>query len=596
MPNPLTNTDLLDHVPPRERVVALIRVSTAGQANEDRGGIPRQRRVIDDTIRSKNLDCVRVYEISDVSGTQVLQNPDVLEILQLVKNRVISGLVVADLDRLFRPAEPTDYAILQVFKDTGAIIYSGDTEYDLSKRDSALFANIRSAISGFELSLMKDRQQGAKEAKRREGRCPSNHLTWPYATSFDRKQQKWIYTDAIATVIEAFRLYDGEGVTNYHEIGRRLGLFNVTVRNILRNPIYTGWRIIDEKRGEKVVSKTGKTYRKKVKRKPDDVIRVQVIEVPAISQDCFDRVQLSMDEVRFNHHERRENEPVHNFGTGIGRCGHCGEILLCCSGKRKSGVRHAAYWCKANYYVYRERLGGCKLPNIRQPDLDALIEAFAVEILCKPSNLTAVIVGSLERSNEVISPFPAATAGAQIDAIKTKEKRWLAAYEAGAFSAEELRTRREQLRREVAAVKAKQPAERRGNSLELEQFVGLVVRGAMRLKRLTDRSEKKAIIQSLFSEVYVKSDCITAFKFRADLPTLDGVSDVASRAPIQVEPPFRLLPPPVPVQAGHKRCSDCGDVHPLALFYPNKGQCKPCIKVKMSAAHRRRKQERKRRA
>ena len=69
---------------PRRRVVGLLRVSTADQARDDRGGIPRQRRIVEDTIKRKNLDCLRIYEISDVSGTDVRQNADVIEILRLV--------------------------------------------------------------------------------------------------------------------------------------------------------------------------------------------------------------------------------------------------------------------------------------------------------------------------------------------------------------------------------------------------------------------------------------------------------------------------------------------------------------------------------
>ena len=305
--------------PERKRVLGLIRVSTADQANEDRGGIPRQRRIIEQTIARKNLDCIRIYEIADVSGTQVLNNPDIQEILKLVSSRVVTGLVIADLDRLFRPAQPTDYAILQAFKDTGAIIYSGDTEYDLTNRDSALFANIRSAISGFELQLMKDRQNGAREAKRRQGKCPTNELTLPIGVSFDRKQQRFFYNERIATVVELFRLYDQEGIHNYHELGRRTGLSNLTARNLLRNPLYCGWRVISQKRGDRTTSRTGKLYRKKTNRAPDEVIKVKVIETPAVSQECFDRVQASMDRVVLNHRESRKRDQAFNFGTGITR-------------------------------------------------------------------------------------------------------------------------------------------------------------------------------------------------------------------------------------------------------------------------------------
>lgn len=577
----------------KRRVVGLIRVSTADQARDDRGGIPRQRSIIEKTIAQKNLDCIRIYEISDVSGTQVLANSDIQEILQLVATGVATGLVVADLDRLFRPENPSDFAVLQAFKDTGAIIYSSDIEYHLDQKDSALFANIRSAISGFELQLIKERQQGAKEAKRRLGKCPNNYLTLPYGVSFDRKTEKWRYNDNIAKVIELFRLYDQEGMHNYSELGRRTGMLNVTVRNILRNPIYTGWRIIDQKRGEKLVSKTGKTYRRKVDRKPDEVIRTRVIDTPAVSQDCFDRVQASMARVRFNHLERRKKEVVHNLGTGVGRCGYCGEILYCSSGKRRTRkTRQAYYCCKANNYQHRDRLGGCKQQNIRQSKLDELIETFTIETLADPKTLTSIVIGSLQRSNEIISPFPGANVDAQITGLKKREKRLIDAYEEGEISLAELRSRREALKSEAANIKQREQANDRKPALDLEAFVRLLVRGAVRLKRMSSPSEKKAIIMSLFEEIYFKDKSITAFKFRHEVP-LPGLSDAAAKTPIQLEQPFALQASGAEIlPAGRKRCSCCKVIHPEDAFFKRRGQCKGCMKKLAAEAHQRRKRRR----
>src|SRR5690606_21035136 len=124
---------------------------------------PRQREVIGRTIEAHQLDCLRVYELTDVSGTEVRNHPDVIEIIRLVASGIISGLVISDLDRLFRPDQPTDYAILQTFKDSGAIIYSGDTTYDLGSKDGMLFSGIRATIAGYELALIKERMHGAKE-------------------------------------------------------------------------------------------------------------------------------------------------------------------------------------------------------------------------------------------------------------------------------------------------------------------------------------------------------------------------------------------------------------------------------------------------
>lgn len=587
--NPKVQTD----VPPRRKVVGLVRVSTVAQSHEDRGGMPRQRAVIDATVERQNLDCLRVYEIAD-SGTDVLRNPTVLEILQMVKVGVVTGLVVADLDRLFRADQPTDYAILQVFKDTGATIFSGDSEYNLQQKDSALFANIRSAISGFELALMKERQYGACEARRKDGKCPTNQYTLPLGVSYDRAKQEFYYNDQIGKVIELFRLFDS-GIHCYRELQRRTGVFSITARNLLRNHLYTGWRNITEKRGAKAVSRTGKTYRKKTKRKEDEVIKRQVIVPGAVSQELFDRVQVIMDRTVRNHHESRRRDEAFNIATGIARCAICGEPLYCCSAKRSSGNRFNYYQCKANYYLYKPRLGGCRQPNIPQPELDRLIKQFAVDRLTDPKTLSAIINDAVRKATDVLCPFPAQpNAETELQQLERREERLIDSMEAGYLTTDEFGTRRDRIKREIAEVKRRHAPVTEKPSMEMDQFARLIVRGAMRLRRLNAPREEKAIIHAIFEEVYVRDASITAFKLRGDLPVPAGqVGEAIARAAIQLPAPFRLRPPEQPLPAGQARCSCCREIKPTDQFYRGRGECKECLSAKAHAAHLRRKKAKK---
>ncbi len=572
----------------KRRIVGLIRVSTADQARDGRGGIPRQRRVIEDTIKRKDLDCLRIYEISDLSGTRVRHHPDIQEILRLVATKVVTGLVVADLDRLFRPDEPTDYAILQNFKDTGAIIYSGDTEYDLGSKDGMLFSGIRSAISAWELGLMNERQKGACEAKRRMGHCPTNALTLPLGLSFDREQLRFYYNEKIVTVIELFRLYDS-GVRNYHELERRTGVRHRTAYNLLQNPFVTGWRVFDKKRGEKVVSRTGKAYRKKCKR-TDDVIRVKIINTPAVSQECFDRVQAAIRQTTFNHHETRKRNDTCNLGTGLARCGYCAETFYSSSGRRTSHKRSGQYFCKRNYYVYRDKLGGCRQLNLRQPELDALILAFAVKTLTNADTLTAIINDSVRRAHETISPFPV-DATAEIGALRRADKRLLEAFEAGgAITVDELRDRRSAIRTQIEAISRRNTDRDARDELGIEELAKKVVRGAFRLKRLNnDPHAQKAIILAAFSEIFVKDSSIIAFKLREDFGVGNQVKLAAgfSTPPIHLPEPFTLEPDD-PLPDGMRRCSCCRKIFPAADFYTRKGQCRRCIAAKAHEAYLRR--------
>ncbi len=569
-------------------VVGLIRVSTADQARDDRAGIARQRRVIEETIQRKNLHCRRIYEITG-SGSDMLRNPDIREILEIVSRGI--GLVVADLDRLFRPTEPADYVILQVFKDSGAIIYSGDTEYDLANKDSALFANIRSAISGYELQLIKERQKGACEIKRRTAKCPTNYLTVPLGLSYERSTEKWYWNDRARDVVEIFRAFLNE-TGNYSALGRRLGLNGRTIRNILSRRVYaTGERIISEKRGEKRVSRTGKLYRVKVKRAPDDVIKVKIID-PIIPLEDFNVVQQRITETRRNHQESRKQDGAYNYGTGVARCGHCAEPFYCSSGKRRSGNRSGQYFCKRNHYAYCDELGRCKQPNLRQREVDGLIEAFAIQTLTNANTLTQIIDQSLQRTREVVHPFPKPTSESQLVALKQKDKRLLDAYEVGAMTLEELRTRRDTIKTQMASLHRRVADQKDERDISTEELVRKVVRGAFRFKRMTNRKEKKAIILALFSEIYVKDRSIIAFKLRDDLHATSAAKLGAgfSTPPIHLPTPFALTVVD-PVPAGMRRCSACNNVFPAEEFYPRKGQCRRCIAAKAHEAYLRRRAE-----
>ena len=571
---------------PQPEVVGLVRVSTAEQARDDRAGIARQRQVIEETIRRKNLRCRKVYELHDVSGTEVLRNRQIQEILEIVKTGV--GLVVADLDRLFRPSEPADFAILQFFKDARATIYSGDSEFDLNNKDSALFANIRSAISGYELQLIKERAHGAKEAKRRAGKCPTNYLTLPHGLSYERSTETWWWNAKRWELMEIFRAFLKE-TSNYSELGRRFGLSGRTIRNILSNPIYaTGQRLIDTKRGEKRVSRNGKVYRVKVKRPPDEIIKFKVID-PIISLEDFNRVQRRIADTQFNHQERRKHDQTVNYGSGVLRCGHCAETMYCSSGKRRAGKRTGQYFCKRNYYLYRDRLGGCQQPNLRQPEVDLLIESFAIRTLTNAETLTHIIESSLRRTTEVVRPFPQQVES-QLASLKQKEKRLLDAYEGGAVTLDELRTRREAVKSKIASLKRQTANVQEQPETSIEEFARKVVRGAFRFKRLSDRNEKKAIILSLFSDLYLKDSSIIAFKFRDDFGMKSGVKLGAgfSAPPIHLKEPFALPPAESPLPEGMKRCSACRRVLSVTDFYPRKNQCRSCIAVRAHGGYVRR--------
>src|SRR5579863_8193180 len=114
----------------RKRVIELIRVSTQGQAGDDRAGIPAQREINRRTAKSFDLEIVKTIEIVDVSGTSVLACPEMHELLRLIDSPHIEGVVTKEFSRLIRPDKFTDLALLETFIETKTVLFLPDGPMD----------------------------------------------------------------------------------------------------------------------------------------------------------------------------------------------------------------------------------------------------------------------------------------------------------------------------------------------------------------------------------------------------------------------------------------------------------------------------------
>ena len=99
------------------KVVSFLRVSTQEQGNDKKAGLSRQQVVISGIIERYKLNLVKTITIIDVSGTAVRHTPEVKEMLSLMDANQISGVVVADIDRLIRLDDFRDFSLLQHFKN-----------------------------------------------------------------------------------------------------------------------------------------------------------------------------------------------------------------------------------------------------------------------------------------------------------------------------------------------------------------------------------------------------------------------------------------------------------------------------------------------
>jgi DNA invertase Pin-like site-specific DNA recombinase len=403
-----------------KRAIELIRVSTAGQAADDRASIPSQKTINERTAKAHGLTIVKTIQFADVSGAAVLLAPEIRDLVTTMADPEIHGVVAREFSRLMRPENFSDYALLQAFADSNTILYLPEGPIDFSSKTGRLMGTIRAAIAGMERTEILERIWNAKEEKRRNGGFAQSPVCLPFGVAFNATNNAgWFYTDDSGRVQEAFRLVIS-GVTSYVAISRAVGIETYNLRNILRNPIYAGWRVIDKKRdlspSGKYKTKDGRQGdRRKVKRSPEEVIRVRVINEPLISESDFEKVQRILDLKKQNswrHIEGYEHRFTYN---GYLNC-ECGALIY-------------TKYRRDDYYVCKVR---CGASYMRRDRLEPMLDKLFTRDLTRPRFLQKIVkamkqkpTGNQERYAE------------QLKSLEAKRQRVLSAFYDGVIDVQE---------------------------------------------------------------------------------------------------------------------------------------------------------------
>ena len=414
-----------------DKVIELVRVSTESQAAEDRAGIPAQKAANRRTAAQYGLEIVRTIEFADVSGAAVLGAPEMQELLRLIESPEIGGVVAKEFSRLMRPENFADYALLQAFADTATILYLPEGPIDFRSKTGRLFGALRAAIAGLERTEILERVWSAKEEKRRAGKNPQGEITLPFGVGYDAKESRWFYKAEAEKVREAFRLFLS-GETSYTEVGRQVGIDPFNLRIILRNPIYTGWRVIDKKRdmspGAKRVKSGGRQGdRPKVARAANEVIRVKVLE-PLVGEEDFRRAQQIMDLKKLNHWRLRpERERRFTYSSFL-RCGLCGNLVYTHVHKP-----HDWYVCKSRTTAERRArelrgLASCTNPYMRRERLERCIDRLFSERLTDRGFLEQIASEYFARSASGVGKAEILRLQQARERLEEKRKRVLEAY------------------------------------------------------------------------------------------------------------------------------------------------------------------------
>jgi DNA invertase Pin-like site-specific DNA recombinase len=413
-----------------KKAIELIRVSTEGQAADDRASIPAQRATNKRTAAQYQLDIVRSIEISDVSGASVLKAPEIHELIELMHSPEIHGVVTREFSRLMRPENFADYALLQAFVDSKTVLYLPDGPIDLASKTGRLLGTVRAAMAGIERTESLERIWAAKEEKRRRGELAQSEIVLPWGVGYS-KSRGFFYKPEAERVREAFRQFLA-GHQNYSRLAKLVGVTPRGMHLIMRNPIWIGVRVIDKKRDTsekgRYPTKNGRQAdRRKIARSPDEVIRVRVIQEPLISETDFQAVQRIMD-VKEKKHWRSRVDYEHRFTyNGCMTCSRCGEPIHTALARRDYYAckgRRAAHTCNTKYMA-RERietiLDDLFSNHLTQP---SFLERCAHELIRRSESdesavrvrrLTSEITNSRRKRDRIIESF--------LDGILSREER-----------------------------------------------------------------------------------------------------------------------------------------------------------------------------
>lgn len=413
-----------------KKVIELIRVSTQSQAGDDRASIPSQRAANRRTAEIYGLAITKTIEMTDVSGAAVLRAPEMQELLRLIEAPDIHGVVVREFSRVMRPDNFGDYVLFQAFQDTGTLLYLPDGPLDLNSKTGKLVAGLRAIIAGNELSEIRERIWSAKESNRRAGKHSQNSICLPFGVGYSR-EQGFFYKPEAERVRQVYRrLLAGE--TSYVELSKVIGFTGQGLRIVLMNPIYMGWRVYEQKRdvrpGARRCSANGRQGdRRKIRRDPDEVIRVKVIDPPLVSEDEWKRAQ-EIVAMKMRRHWRHRSEFTPQFTyNGFLVCSDCDSTIYGQNGRRF-------------YYVCRQRLAKgapCQSQWMRREQLEAKLDGMFSEKFTDRAFITKLLGDVEARSEAATARGRIAKLEVEIKNLRAKRERVLDGFFEGLLGREE---------------------------------------------------------------------------------------------------------------------------------------------------------------
>lgn len=338
----------------KRRVIGIKRVSTPGQAADDKYGLARQDEDIRLAAKAHDLEIIRVIEVVE-SGSTAFRGEDFKQVFEDLARPDVAGAAVSAVDRLIRPGFLGDLAVFDPFQRHGKMIFTPSQVIDVRTDGGYLMAGMFGMSAGLEKRAIAKRTAGGRERARVAGKHPGNRCSLPRGLEYIRER------DEHGRVIRAFWRYDGQDSKrvmkaydllfagmSFGAIAEAVGFQSARgVALILRNTCWKGIRTFDPN-GSRALP-----------------LEMPMGITPLISAEKWAQAQKILDEKLTKTRARKRQEYNISIALGLLRC-RCGRFHYL----RRDYRPHQGdlFYCASR--VRGERCGS---PSIRRTVADAAV-------------------------------------------------------------------------------------------------------------------------------------------------------------------------------------------------------------------------------
>ncbi|UCC85666.1 MAG: recombinase family protein [Anaerolineales bacterium] len=436
--------------PEGEPSAAYLRVSSAGQAEEGRSGLPRQMEHIHQKALESKLSIPWAYLFfDDHSGFEFEDRPGLQELLAAVKKDPgFSHIVIEYLDRLSRNADWHQGYLIERLQEAGQSLAWWKPYH--SRIERAVFGAI--SQDGMEQAI--ERMKAGTRKKAESGRVTAKSRAYGYVfvdsqgRGVDDPASQWrkdthyaIHPEEAAIVRRVFEdlVHNGKSLYEIADDLNREGIkahqrakywHTGTLSPMVRNPLYQGEFYANQRKKEKRWNPEKQKYTLHQIRKP----RSEWILVPVPAIVDPELWESAQEVLKINRRRSTRNASQEWLLTGFLRCANCGYRLTSSqTGHRGKGKgRRLAYCCvsRTQPKSVREAIG-CDTPTIRASELEPAVWQIITELIYSPDLVIQALKEKYSSEQYAEKAKRLASVEEQLQAKEDELERWNQAYGAG---------------------------------------------------------------------------------------------------------------------------------------------------------------------